>query len=50
MNQLLDALETVLAWELPNQDLAAAIYDQARLMAIDDPEDTCEYRSESSFS
>ncbi len=30
---LLDALETVLAWELPEDDLAEAANDQAKLMA-----------------
>ncbi len=30
---LLDALEMVLAWDLPNEELAGAVNDQARLMA-----------------
>ena len=44
MNQLLDALENVIAWELLDEDLADALNTQARLMAGDDPEDTWEYR------
>ena len=50
MNQLLDALETVAAWDLPDEDLADALNDQARLMSGDDPEGTWEYQSESPFS
>ena len=30
---LKDALEMVLAWDLPEEDLADAVNDQARLMA-----------------
>ena len=36
--QILDALETVIAWGLPDEDLSDALNDQARLMAGDDPE------------
>ena len=30
---ILDALETVMTWELPEEDIPKAINDQARLMA-----------------
>ncbi len=30
---LLDALEMVLAWDIPEEELAVAVNDQARLMA-----------------
>ena len=30
---ILDALEMVSAWDLPDEDLADAVNDQARLMA-----------------
>jgi hypothetical protein len=36
---LLDALETVLAWDIPEEDLADAVNDQARLMAGINPEE-----------
>ena len=32
-NQILDALMIVSAWDLPEEDLANAVNDQARLMA-----------------
>ena len=32
-NQILDALMIVSAWDLPDEDLADAVNDQARLMA-----------------
>ena len=32
-NQILDALMIVSAWDLPDEDLADALIDQARLMA-----------------
>jgi hypothetical protein len=37
-NYLLDALELVLAWELPDELLPLAINDQAKLMAGFDAE------------
>jgi hypothetical protein len=49
-NYLLDTLETVIAWGLPDEDLANALNDQARLMAIDDPEYTWDCPSEYPFS
>ena len=36
---LRDALEMVLAWDLPEEELADAVNDQARLMAGVPPED-----------
>ena len=38
-NQILDALMIISAWDLPDEDLADAVNDQARLMAGIDPED-----------
>ena len=35
-NQILDALMIVSAWNVPDEDLATTLYDQARLMAGDD--------------
>ena len=43
-NYILDALEIVSAWDLPDEDLADAINDQARLMAGIDPDDLVEDR------
>ena len=47
-NYILDALEIVSAWDLPEEELADAVNDQTRLMAgvnIDDirelPSDNC---------
>ena len=37
-----DALEMVSAWDLPDEDLAQAVNDQARLMAGIDPEESWE--------
>ncbi len=37
-----DALATVLAWNLDEEDLADAVNDQARLMAGVDPDDLWE--------
>ena len=34
-NHILDAVEIVGAWDLPEEDLADAVNDQARLMAGD---------------
>ena len=37
-----DAIETVMAWELPEEDFAQAVNDQAKLMAgmmIDDTQE-----------
>ena len=38
-----DALEMVSAWDLPDEDFAQAVNDQARLMAGIDPEESWEY-------
>jgi hypothetical protein len=38
-NYILDALEMVSAWDLPEEDLADAVNDQARLMAGINPDD-----------
>ena len=38
-NYLLDAIDTVAAWELPEEDFAKAVNDQAHLMAGDYPDD-----------
>jgi len=35
---ILDALDMVSAWNLPDEDLADAVYAQARLMAGIDPD------------
>jgi hypothetical protein len=42
-HQLLDALETVMTWELPDEELANALNDQVRLIAVEDPEDTWDF-------
>lgn len=41
-NQILDALLIVLASDVPNEDVADAVNDQARLMAGINPEDILE--------
>ncbi|MHC4799672.1 MAG: hypothetical protein ACYTF1_23810 [Planctomycetota bacterium] len=49
MNQqdyILDAVEIVSAWDLPEEELADAINDQARLMAGLDPDEHWEQPSE----
>jgi len=38
-NQILDALMIVSAWDLPEEELADAIIDQAMLMAGVNPDD-----------
>jgi hypothetical protein len=38
-NQILDALMIVSAWDIPDEDLADAISEQARLMAGVDHDD-----------
>ena len=37
-----DALEMVSAWDLPDEDFAQAVNDQARLMAGVDPDEALE--------
>ena len=46
---LLDALERVLAWELPDEDLADALKDQVGLMAGMSPDDLPHPAQESLF-
>ena len=41
-NQILDALMIVSAWEIPDENLADAVNDQAMLMAGVNPDDTPE--------
>ena len=43
-NYILDALEMVMAWNLPEEEFADAVNDQARLMAGLTPEDFQEVR------
>ena len=38
-NHMLDALEIVSAWDLPDEDFADAVNDQAMLMAGVNPDD-----------
>ena len=45
-NYILEALEIVSAWDLPDEDLADAINDQARLMAGVSPDELLEVQSE----
>ena len=40
---IIDALEIVSAWDLPEEAMAAAINDQVRLMVGIDPEDIREH-------
>lgn len=41
-NIIQDAIEIVSAWDLPDQDFADAVNDQARLMAGINPDETWE--------
>ena len=45
-NYILDALEIVSAWDLPESELADAVNDQARLMAGFNPDELCERHPE----
>ena len=45
-NQILDALMIVSAWDLPEEELADAICDQAMLMAGINPDELPERRSD----
>ena len=45
-NYIIDALEMVMAWELPDEEFADAVNDQARLMAGLTSEDLREVRSD----
>ena len=49
MNPLLDALNTVFAWDLPDECLADALNDQARMLEGQDPEDTWDCPSDTPF-
>lgn len=47
MNQqdyILDALEIVSSWDVPDEDFTQAVNDQARLMALVNPDELWEYR------
>jgi hypothetical protein len=46
-NYLIDALDTVLAWNLPDEALADALVNQAMLMSGVDSEDSIQYFAES---
>ena len=41
-NYIIDALEIVSSWDLPEEDFAEAVNDQARLMAGDNPDEFLE--------
>ena len=45
-NYILDAVEIVGAWDIPEEDLADAINEQARLMAGANPDDLWEDQPE----
>ena len=45
-NLILDALEIVSAWDLPDEDFAQAVNDQAKLMAGVNPDDIQEHNPE----
>ena len=45
-NYILDAIEIVGAWDLPEEDMADAVGDQAMLMAGVNPDDIQEHRPE----
>jgi hypothetical protein len=49
-NTVLDALEMVMAWELPDEYLANTLFDQARMRAGADPEETWDCPLEYPFS
>ena len=48
-NYLIDALDMVSAWDLPDEDLADAVNRQARLMAGIPSDDLTSWPSEPSF-
>ena len=45
-NYIIEALEIVTAWDLPDEGLAAAIADQAMLLAGVNPEDIAEFQTD----
>ena len=45
-NQILDALEIVSAWDVPDEDFADAVNDQAMLMAGVNPDELPERPSD----
>jgi len=46
-NYILDALEIVSSWDVPDEDFADAVNDQAMLMAGVNPDDIRERRPDS---
>ena len=46
-NHILDALEIVSAWDLPEEDFARAVNDQAKLMAGISPDELQEVYAQS---
>ena len=47
-NHILDALEIVSAWDVPDEDFADAVNDQAMLMAGVNPDDLREVYTQNS--
>ena len=45
-NYLLDAIDLVLAWDLPDEAIGEAVKDQANLMARVNPEEMREFCSD----
>ena len=45
-NQILDALEIVSAWDIPDENFADAVNDQAMLMAGVNPDELWEHTSD----
>jgi len=45
-NHILDALEIVSSWDVPDEDFADAVNDQAMLMAGVNPDDIREHHSD----
>ena len=45
-NYIIEALETVSTWDLPDEDLSAAIADQAMLLAGVNSEDITEFQTD----
>ena len=46
---ILEALSVVAAWEVPEEDFAQAVNDQARLMAGMDLESVCDFHVASPY-
>ena len=47
---LLDAIDTVMTWEIPEEDFAQAVNDQAKLMAGFDPDEIWVHEPEDPYS